>query len=100
MFPTNGLPPHGLPYDLPQVANGNEAAVDPESMRRQIQDLAICVDEITTQTALNSLTTLLETATADDLDPARATTAATTMTQGAQALEAHIRRLLAAAASL
>ena len=100
MFSTNGLPPGDLPPgNLPQVANGNVAAVDPEAMRRQIRDLAVCVDEITTRTALSSLTSLIEAARSEG-DLARAATVATETAEGAKVLEAHIRRLLAAAASL
>ena len=88
------------PNDLPRVANANIAPVDPESVQQQIEDLALCVDEITTQTALSSLTTILEAATAEGGgNAARASTVATELTEGAEALEAHIRRLIAAATS-
>ncbi|WP_119460251.1 hypothetical protein [Rhodospirillaceae bacterium SYSU D60014] len=90
----------GPPNDLPQVANANIAPIAPQSIQQQIEELALCVDEITTQTALSSLTTILEAATADDDSSAvRASAVATELAEGAEALEAHIRRLIAAATS-
>ena len=91
----------GPSNELPQVANGNAAPTDPRSMQQQIEELALCVDEITTQTALSSLNTLLEAAAADDdSNAAHASAVATQLAEGAEALEAHIRRLISAATAV